>query len=58
VHQADFSLHNYIEMHGQQNVKCSTVKCSSIFMSTTPTHPNPLQQQKTDKKIQLSFKLG
>jgi len=27
VHQVDFSLHSFIEMHGQQNLKKKTVLC-------------------------------
>jgi len=33
VHQVGLSLHDYIEMHGQQNKKC-TFKCYLLYKNT------------------------
>jgi hypothetical protein len=36
VHQVGFSLHNYIEMHGQQNIKCMFICICTKYEDLNP----------------------
>jgi hypothetical protein len=39
VHQVGFSLHGYIEMHGQKNIKCMPSTEAGHFFISGMLHP-------------------